>query len=175
MTQPAFSDYLSFFKQVSLFANLSEPQIKKIMTIMSLSDVKKGQVITREGETGNTMFILIRGEVEISKGLVLPQMTRQSSMLDKAFARLSDKQHPFFGEMALFMENPERSATIKALKPCMLAVLEKAALLNLIENDQSIGAVIYKNISAELTKRLIKSNKDILKLTTAFSLALEGE
>jgi CRP-like cAMP-binding protein len=175
MTQPAITEYLSFFKDVSLFENLSETQIKKIMTLMSLSEVKKGEVITREGEAGNSMFILIRGEVEISKGLVLPQWTSQSSFRDKALIRLSEKQHAFFGEMALFMENPERSATIKALRPCILAVLQKSDLLDLTESDQSIGSVIYKNIAAELTRRLIKSNKDILKLTTAFSLALEGE
>ena len=41
--------------------------------------------------------------------------------------------------------------------------------------DNTIAAIIYYNIAAELCKRLIKSNKDILKLTTAFSLALEGD
>jgi hypothetical protein len=34
---------------------------------------------------------------------------------------------------------------------------------------------ILKDRAIERTKRLLKANKDILKLTTAFSLALEGE
>ena len=39
----------------------------------------------------------------------------------------------------------------------------------------TVGSIIYHNIATVLTQRLIKSNKDILKLTTAFSLALEGD
>lgn len=175
MTQSFINEQLSFFKEVSLFENLDEEQIKKIMNIMTVSEVEKEEMITREKESGDTMFILIKGEVEISKSLFLPQLAKELSLQEKALIRLTAKQHAFFGEMALFMENPERSASIKALRPCTLAVMQKDDILNLIEKDFAIGITVYKNIAIELTKRLIKSNKDILKLTTAFSLALEGD
>ena len=64
--------------------------------------------------------------------------------------------------------------TVKARKKCTLAKFEKKELLNIFDNDADIGSKIYKNIAAELAERLKKANKDILKLTTAFSLALEG-
>ena len=57
---------------------------------------------------------------------------------------------------------------------CKLAMFEKKDLLNVFDNDADIGSKIYKNIAAELVERLKKANKDILKLTTAFTLALEG-
>ncbi len=80
--------------------------------------------------------------------------------------------------ISLFEENlrkPERSASIKAVRHCTIAVIQKEELLNILDKDPTIASIIFKNIAAELCKRLIKSNKDILKLTTAFSLALEGD
>jgi CRP-like cAMP-binding protein len=175
MTQATMETYLDFFKRVSLFQGLDEEQIKTVMTLMTLSEIKKGEMITREGEHGDSLFVLLKGEVEISKSLVLAAMSDEGSTREKALIRLNEKQYAFFGEMALFLENPERSASIRAIQPCILAVIQKKDLVKSLSKNPQISSVIYKNIAAELTKRLIKSNRDILKLTTAFSLALEGE
>ncbi len=175
MSKSLIDEQLPFFRQVSLFKDLNEKQIKKILNIMTVSEVKKGEMITREGDSGNSMFVLLQGEVEISKSLFLSPLASEESLQEKALITLSEKQHAFFGEMALFLENPERSASIRALRSCKLAVLQKDALLTILNNDHTIGSIIYHNIATVLTQRLIKSNKDILKLTTAFSLALEGD
>jgi CRP-like cAMP-binding protein len=121
------------------------------------------------------MFILLKGEVEISKSLFMAPLSHEDSLQEKSLIRLNEDQHAFFGEMALFLENPERSASIKALRPCKLATIQKQNLVSLLNEDHYLGSILYKNVAAELTKRLIKANRDVLKLTTAFSLALEGE
>jgi hypothetical protein len=56
-----------------------------------------------------------------------------------------------------------------------LAVIQKKDLLKILDEMPEIGSIIYKNIACELTHRLIKANRDIQKLITAFCLALEGE
>jgi len=175
MSYPLIDPHLSYFKKVSLFKNLDETQIKKIMTIRTLSEIKKNDMITREGEIGDSMFILLKGEVEISKRLFISPVSSEISLQEKALIRLTDQQHSLLGEMARFLEKPERSASIKAMRPCSLAVLQKEELQKILDKDSTIASIIYKNIPAELCIRLIKSNKDILKLTTAFSLALEGD
>jgi CRP-like cAMP-binding protein len=146
MPNPQIDQHLSYFKRVSLFRHLDEAQIKKIIAL-----------------------------IKISESLYISPSSNKQSLQEKALNRLTERSHSFFGEMALFLEKPERSASIKAVKPCTLAVLEKRRLLNILDKDPIIGSIIYKNISTELCKRLIKSNKDVLKLTTAFSLALEGD
>jgi CRP/FNR family cyclic AMP-dependent transcriptional regulator len=166
--------YLSFFKKVSLFSDLSESQIKKMINLMSLSKVKQNEIIVREGANEDTLFILLKGEVEISKTLLLPMQFDPNTRQEKSLIILSEKQYPFFGEMALLEEQPERSASITAKCPCTLAVLKKKDLINILHTDPLVGSIFYKNIAIELVKRLKKANKDILKLTTAFTLALEG-
>jgi CRP/FNR family transcriptional regulator/CRP/FNR family cyclic AMP-dependent transcriptional regulator len=175
MTQNQLSKRLPFLKKFSLFHNLSDGQIRELIKIMTIQEVKTGDVITREGASGNTVFILLEGEVEISKRLLLPLWGEEYARQEKSLIRLSKNDHAFFGEMSLFAEKPERSASIFALQPTTLAVLQKKDLLHILDGNSEIGSVIYKNIAEELTHRLIKANRDILKLTTAFCLALEGE
>ena len=168
------NEYLSFFKKVLFFKNLSESQIKKVIAGMQIAEVPAGKIITKEGAREDTLFILVEGEVEILKQLVIPVVAPAEDRMEKSLVVLSEKQYPFFGEMALFLDKPERSATVKARKKCTLATFEKKDLLNVLDNDADIGSKIYKNIAEELIERLKKANKDILKLTTAFTLALEG-
>ncbi len=118
---------------------------------------------------------LLKGEVEISKRLLMPLVEGMSDKQEKSLIRLSEKDHAFFGEMALFEEKPERSASITALKNCKVAILDKNQFLGILEQNPEIGFIVIRNIATELTRRLVKANRDILKLTTAFSLALEGE
>jgi len=166
--------YIPFFRKVSLFKNLDDEQISKVCSSMQISNVEQDTVITTEGAQEDTIFILIEGEVEISKRLVIPMDVTPEDRHEKSLIVLSEKQYPFFGEMALFQEIPERSASVKAKKPCKLAVFQKNNLLDIFDTNSEIGSTIYKNIATELVKRLQKANKDILKLTTAFTLALEG-
>jgi CRP/FNR family cyclic AMP-dependent transcriptional regulator len=169
------ADYLPFFQEVSLFQGLSEEQIAKIVDTMSLTDYLSGDFIAREGANEDTVFILIKGDVEISKRLLMPLFDGVSDKQEKSLIRLSEKDHAFFGEMALFEDLPERSASIRALSACKLAVLKKDDFLTILGQNPKIGMVVFRNIATELTRRLVKANRDILKLTTAFSLALEGE
>ena len=107
MVRQKVSAYFDFFKQVPLFQGLTEEQIRSLMTLMTLSEIKKDEMITREGEHGDSMFILLKGEVEISKSLVLSPFSDENLVREKALIRLTEKQHAFFGEMALFLKKPD--------------------------------------------------------------------
>ena len=142
---------------------------------MTLSEVKQGDMIAIEGAHADSMFILLKGSVEISKRIILPLWGEETTKQEKSLVRLSEKDHAFFGEMALFEDQSERSASITALQPCTLAVLEKKELLKTLDRKSEIGSVVFKYIATERTRRLIKSHKEILILTTSFCLALESE
>lgn len=164
----------AYLKKVSLFKGMDDHQIEHMIGVMTVLDYDAGDFVMHEDESGTEIYILLEGEVEISKSLVLPQWVQTAQNQEKALIRLSEKQFPFFGEMSMFGDTATREASIKATKACRMACLQKDVLIAEIEHDPLIGTVIYRNIASELVKRLRKANKDILKLTTAFSLALEG-
>ena len=175
MAKANLKTQLPFFKKVRLFNDLFDGQILELIGIMKSCTYAEGELLASEGAREDWLFILLKGEVEISKRLLLPLWQDESQQQEKSLVRLSEKDFAFFGEMALFEDFPERSASIKALVPCTVAVIEKKSLINLLREKPEIGTIIYRNMATVLTRRLVKANKDMLKLTTAFSLALEGE
>jgi len=167
-------DKLEYLNKVPLFLGLNSEQVKKMVKIMRTEKFEKDQFIIKEGDTGSNLFILMEGSVEISKTLVLPQCLQNAQKQEKSLIRLSEKQYPFFGELAMFDDKPERSASIKAITPSLMAVITKDDFIKVVTKNPEMGMQIYKNIASELGKRLKKANRDILKLTTAFTLAIEG-
>ncbi len=75
--------------------------------------------------------------------------------------------------MALFDESAERSASVIAKTKCSVAVLTHDTFFQLTESDHEIGYRVLMNIVRIVSGRLEKTTKDVLKLTTALSLALE--
>jgi len=165
---------LDYLKQVKLFDGLTMDQIKKIVPRMAFETIQAGTIFIREGASDTKLYILLNGEVEVSKTLVLPEWIKAGLKQEKSLVRLSEKFFPFFGEMAMFEDEPKRSASIRAIRTCQMATLEKNDIDAIAKETPYIGMLIYKNIASELVKRLSRANMDILKLTTAFTLALEG-
>ncbi|MEW6062628.1 MAG: cyclic nucleotide-binding domain-containing protein [Bacteroidota bacterium] len=163
----------NFLKNIPLFTGLSDEQIEKVRAIMSLRTIPEGTYIIRENEVGQEMFILLDGEVEISRSLLLKISGSGMDHRDKLLNKLTGNDHAFFGEMGLFDEHSERSASVVATTKCTVAVLEQESFFQLTESDKEIGYVILKNILKIVSDRLNKTTKDVLKLTTALSLALE--
>jgi CRP-like cAMP-binding protein len=96
-----------------------------------------------------------------------------TSQLDKAFIKLKHTDFAFFGEMAICGEGEVRSATVTAETECILGELYAEHILNLVTSHPEFGMRFFQNLSVVLANRLRKANRDILKLTTALTLALE--
>ena len=162
-----------YLQQFSLFAGLSSDGLEKVRKIMTIRTVTEGSYIIKENEKGNEMFLLLEGEVEVSRSLMLKIEGSGLNQRDKLLNKLSAKDFPFFGEMGLFDENSERSASVIVTTKCTVGVLQQESFFKLIEKDKEIGFILLKNILKIISDRLDKTTKDVLKLTTALSLALE--
>jgi len=160
-------------KEIPIFADLTEDQLNEVIGIISRESFAKGSIIVREGERGDTMYILERGTVEVSKTLTLKITRHDLGRMEKTLIKLRGEEHPFFGEMAL-LESDERSATITAAEDSELLVIKREDFERLCEESPEIGYKLIRNISKVLCSRLRRANKDILKLTTALSFALKG-
>lgn len=131
-------------------------------------------MILKEGEVGDTMYIIAEGTVEVSKTLVMKMAREDFQDRDKILTKLSAEDHAIFGEVALFEQN-KRTATVVALTDCWLWEISKSDFLRLAEQNPRIGYKITRNIAQLLCSRLRKANEDTIKLTTALSMALRRE
>lgn len=160
---------VEFLKTVALFDGLTDAQIRQVAAVMHKEGMPAGQPIIQEGETGDRMYIIQEGTVEVSRTLTMKVAKRDFGQKEKTFIRLSSGF--FFGEMAL-IENDVRSATVTTITDCKLFVVLRDDFNPLCENFPEIGYRIFKNIAKTIAGRLRRTNQDVLKLTTALSLAL---
>ena len=111
-------------------------------------DYQDGDVIVREGETGECMFEIQQGRVEVlgrreGKDVIL-------AVLGKG---------DFFGEMAIF-EREVRSATVRAQGPVRALTVDKKTLLTRISADPSLAFRLLEKMSG----RIRELNGEIVRL-----------
>jgi len=110
-----------------------------------------GEVIVRQDDTGNCMFVIQKGEVE-----AVIETDGRKLRLRKMGA------NEFFGEMALF-EKETRTCTIRAIGPTHVLTIDKKNFLKGIHEDPSLAFRIVKTMShriRDLTDRLAKYEED---------------
>ena len=162
---------IDLLKQTPILEGLSSDQLEKVLAIMTEIEVPPGEEIIRDGEPGDTMYILTKGAVQVSKTLTLKVSRRDFGEKEKRLIVLDSRDYPAFGEVAL-LENDKRTATVTALTESKLFEIERLKFEQLCEQEPIIGYRIIRNIAKGICAHLHKANMDILKLTTALSIAL---
>jgi CRP-like cAMP-binding protein len=158
-------------KEIALFRNLTTEQIQIIMDILRKVTFSANEVIMREGDIGDTMYIILEGTVEVAKSLVIDDADNEEPGRDKVFTRLDGKQRAVFGEIAL-LEELRRTASVKAVTDCVMYEMKKDDFLKVAEVDYELGYRILSNLGRIVSARLRRADEDTVKLTTALSIML---
>ena len=166
-------DY-NIIKEYSLFDGLTTDEIQKFISLMKFKTVKDKEIIMKEGDDGDTIVLLLSGEISITQALTLKNKKAMDDNREKVLIRLDASSHPFFGEISLFNEVDKRTATIIATSECDIAILDDDDIINLCNDDNSLGYKIMKNLAEKLSSSLEKTNNKVLKLTTVFNLILDN-
>ncbi|HEY5497719.1 MAG TPA: cyclic nucleotide-binding domain-containing protein, partial [Syntrophales bacterium] len=89
-------------KEPEIFRDLSPDQIRQILSIARRVSFPAGTIIMKEGDVGDTMYIMMEGTVEVVKSLILGNFDdEQETANNKVFTRLDASDHAVFGEIAL--------------------------------------------------------------------------
>ncbi len=160
---------INLSKKISLFQDLNDKEIEQVKALALTRHFAAGETIIREGEAGDSMFIMCEGEVEITKrlGMVLDEESPRERMI----IRLKAEEGVCFGEMSL-LENEPRSATVTALTACHLLEMNRGNFMSLVKQNSDMGCKILLRLAQLLSKYLRKTNQDMVKLTTAMAIAL---
>ncbi|MBI2863235.1 MAG: cyclic nucleotide-binding domain-containing protein [Chloroflexi bacterium] len=156
-------------RTVPILAGLSDAQIGEILRVGRSRRVAANTALVREGETGNSLYILTEGSVEVTMRFGFPVLLPDDGMKEKLLVSLHAPQ--FFGEMGL-LEGMERSATVTARRECEVLEISDKDFERLVAVDPSLGYQVVRNIAIVLSSRLRRTDRDVIKLTMALSLAL---
>ncbi len=162
---------IALLRETELFRDLTGQQIGDILSISRKVTFSEDEVIMREGEEGDTMYIILEGTVEVVKSLVMGDPDEEVDEKNKVFTRLDASVHAVFGEIALF-ETMKRTATIKTVTQCRFYEIKRDDFLRLANADHELGYRIFFNLARIVSARLRKADEDTIKLTTALSIIL---
>ncbi|MGH9463994.1 MAG: cyclic nucleotide-binding domain-containing protein, partial [Vicinamibacteria bacterium] len=115
---------------IPLFSQLSMQEFIDVAVVLERRSVKAGTVIVREGEPGDSMFIVSTGETDA---------TREKNGESVTVATFSDGD--FFGEMAVLSGEP-RTATVTAVKNTELLELSRENLQKIFSKHPDVEAKI---------------------------------
>ena len=124
-------DKIERLKEVSLFEECSQRQLRSVARIARVFDVAAGTVLTRAGEPGDEFFLIMdgtaRADVSADKHVLL---------------------HPgqFFGEMSLLDGGP-RSATVVAETSIRLLVISRRHFSGLLREVPGLIQTILVTLS----------------------------
>lgn len=118
-----------------------------------------GEVIVRQGEVGNSMFVVQAGEVEVLR-------ETEDGEVRLAILGAGD----FFGEMSIF-EHEVRSATVRARGEARVLTVDKRTLLKRIKEDPFLAVSILQTMS----NRLREINAELVRARTAAAASTTTE
>jgi len=136
---------LEVLKSMQMFRYLSYKELVRVMNITDTVDYGEGDVIFREGEPGEAMFVVMTGSVRVSKGGV-------------TVAELRRGQH--FGEMSL-VDRSVRSLTAVASDQTRLAVIRRKDFYDIIKKESQLAVKLLWSFVQVLGARLRKTTSDL--------------
>lgn len=139
-------------RKVSIFSALSEYEMIKIINMTGHKSYKRGEVLCREGEVSDTLYILNEGKVKLSK------VTKDGKEQIIHILGSGD----FFGELNLFSDNELYNFDAHAISELKICTLTKEDMHTIILNNPEISLKILK----EVTRRLAETENLAQNLAT---------
>lgn len=149
---------LEIFSDFDSSNDLHAEILKNVCTLLEPQSFNAGDIIIKEGEIGDSLYILYEGKVQI----------RRNTPSNDQFAvvNLTTEQNVFFGEVAL-VDKDTRSASVIALENCKVLRLDGNAFNELCEKEPVLGYHVMYRISRRIASSLRRSNKEMLTLYEA--------
>lgn len=129
-------EWSNVLAHVPLFADLNRGHLKKVAGTGRIARFHDGSSIVRAGEPGDTLFVVLDGEVSVRR---------------RGLPMLSLGIGGFFGEMAV-LESNTRSATVLANGPVVCLAITQARFLKLLRAEPAIGIALLRELAARLRK-----------------------
>lgn len=146
----------AFLLRTPFFGGLEEPGLDKLVDMAIERRFADGQVVFHEGEAGRSMYVIIRGAVELT------QCARSGREVVLASLGRGD----FFGETTLIEMQP-RPATARARGDTCLFELTNMDLYRLYKTDLKAYVIVLQNINRELCRRIRLSDRRMTQATDA--------
>ncbi len=122
-----------------VFPGLSKQESAELAAVAELRTYPPGTVLCREGGIEETFYIIVSGQVEVSKHIAQGER------------RVLHHQGAgeFFGELAL-VQNEPRTATVGTLEPTTVLEIDRDAFMSVLQRSASMAVRIMLQVTSRL-------------------------
>lgn len=126
---------IDLLRRVTLFSGCSKRELGEIARITDEIDFPAGKVLIRQGEPGRQLFIIVEGNVDVTRdGKQLPSERGGSE---------------FFGEISLVSASPT-TATVETTTPVRALIITPRDFKALLERQPAIQRRVLHSFSERL-------------------------
>ena len=139
---------IRMLQNMPVFADLSYQELLKILKIAFEQEVKAGQMLFRDGDPADALYILLSGSVNVEKdNTILTTLGRGSH----------------FGEMAL-ISNQERSASVRVTAPGRVLTIRRDDFYELTQAEPEMAIKLLWRFVHHLGERVRALSGDLARL-----------
>ncbi len=145
-------DRINVLRKISLFRSLNDDEFESLAKSSSTQTFVQGETLIRQGDAGDSMYVLLEGLLEVFRTGEGNKETRVAQI----------QTGRFFGEMSLLTGEP-RSATIRAALNSIVLTIQKSAMVSLLENRPGL----VDHLSRSLAERRLADKARELSSTNS--------
>ena len=149
---------IALLRPVALFKDLDDGELARVAEVCREQRFESGEFIFHEGEAGNRLYLVVEGEVRISR--TIPGTGEEALAVLKAGS--------LFGEMAVF-DRSERSTDAISNGGTKVITISRSDFELLLDFNREIAYKVLWAVVRLLSHRL-RSTNDSLKSFLAMSM-----
>ena len=146
---------MEVLKSIPIFRHLTYKEQTAILSIASTKAFPAESEILTEGQSGDELYIVVKGRVRVETGGV-------------GVAELRAGGH--FGEMGL-VDHAPRSATVRALEPTRAMVIARSELMQLMKREPILAVKLLWSFVQVLSDRLRATNNELSEIRQELAAA----
>ncbi len=157
MNTPSSREKVQDFLRPLLFG-IAEEDLAALSEASAIRHLPAHAIVCREGDPGESVYVLVDGEVEILQNL------EDGSERHLHYTQPGE----FFGEMAILQQSP-RTATVRTTKPSTILEIYRDPFLAVLGRSPSLGI----RLMLRLTNRLRDSDKQAIEALSKANIELQ--
>jgi len=158
------ANLLPTLQGIPWFVDLREDQLARLARICEVRSLKAGDIVFREGEKIEDLYLVLEGQVSIQIGIPFRGQVRifTAEPLD------------VFGWSSLTPVVRQRTSEAMAITDGQVLQINSDGLKQLCEEDHTIGYVVMRRIANVVATRLLTTRLQIMDLLTQDNPAMKA-
>jgi len=128
-------------RKIPLLANLTDDEIQRVKADIRIKQYARRDIVLQKGGAGDSLLFLLSGQLQVI------DITEDGRAIGLRMLQPGD----FFGEIAV-INSSQRSASVVALTPVLVALLPAATALHLFAHSPSVAKHMLRHLAQKIER-----------------------